>query len=427
MKIAYFDCFSGASGDMTLGALLACGADETQFREALAGLNVPGYNLHVSRRKVEGLMATDVDVELLEVDQGHGRHLSDIAEIYEKSNLSPRVREQALAIFTRLAEAEAKVHGTTPDQIHFHEVGAVDAIVDITGACILLEMLGVEAVYSAPLPVARGFVDCQHGRMPLPAPATAELLLGLPTYPAPVTGELLTPTGAAILATLAGPARIGDMPPMVPRAVGYGAGKKDWGAPFPNLLRVVIGDRTENARNGQGVANNHATAAESHAANTAASASDIPATTVAVLETNLDDAPAEVLGYVQERLLDAGALDVFFVPAQMKKNRPGTLVTVLAAPNDAPALSNVLFRETGTFGVRETRAERRTLARSWETAQTVFGSVRVKIGADAGGREIVASPEYEDCRAAALACGVALREVYQAALRSRQEQPTPTP
>ncbi len=399
MKIAYFDCFSGVSGDMTLGALLACGADEAAFRDALAALNVPGYNLHIARRNVEGIMATDVDVELLEVDQGHGRHLSDIAEIYAQSDLSPRVREQALAVFTRLAEAEAKVHGTTVDEIHFHEVGAVDAIVDITGACILLEMLGVEAVYTAPLPIARGFVDCQHGRMPLPAPATVELLLGLPTYPAPVVGELVTPTGAALLAVLAGSSRAGDPPAMAMRAAGYGAGKKDWGTPFPNLLRVLIGDTGDKDEKTSAVS---------------------ATTTVAVLETNLDDAPAEHLGYVQERLLAGGALDVFFVPAQMKKNRPGTLVTVLADLENASALCDLLFRETGTFGVRQTWAERRCLARTWQTVETVFGPIRLKIGADEAGREITAAPEFEDCRTAALNHQVALRDVYQAAVRARQ-------
>lgn len=406
MKIAYFDCFSGVSGDMTLGALLACGADEKAFRDALAALNVPGYNLHISRRNVEGIMATDVDVELTEVDQGHGRHLSDIAEIYAKSDLSPRVCEQALAVFTRLAEAEAKVHGTTINEIHFHEVGAVDAIVDITGACILLEMLGVEAVYTAPLPVARGFVDCQHGRMPLPAPATVELLLGLPTYSAPVVGELVTPTGAALLATLAGPDRTGDPPAMAMRAAGYGAGKKNWGAPFPNLLRVLIGDTREEG-------------GREPAVERAPLGGDVPATTIAVLETNLDDAPAEHLGYVQERLLAGGALDVFFVAAQMKKNRPGTLVTVLADVENASALSDLLLRETGTFGVRQTRAERRCLARTWQTVETVFGPIRLKIGADDAGREITAAPEFEDCRAAALDHHVALRDVYQATARAR--------
>jgi pyridinium-3,5-bisthiocarboxylic acid mononucleotide nickel chelatase len=398
MKIAYFDCFSGLSGDMTLGALLACGADENAFRNALEKLRVPGYNLHIRRRKVEGLMATDVDVELLEADQGHGRHLSDIAAIYADSDLPPRVRENAFAIFTRLAEAEAKVHGTTPDEIHFHEVGAVDAIVDITGACILLDMLGVEAVYASPLPMSRGFVDCQHGRMPLPAPATMELLMGLPAYPVPVKGELVTPTGAAIVATLAGPEHIGEPPAMIPRAVGYGSGKKDFGAPFPNLLRVVIGEVQEK-RTGMNGAQSDAHATP---------------TTVVVLETNVDDASPEVLGYTQERLLAQGALDVFFVPAQMKKNRPGTLVTVLAAPETAEMLTDTLLAETGTFGVRRTVAERTILTRSQTTVDTVYGPVRVKVGMREG-RSLVASPEYEDCRDAAVRHTVPLREVYSAA------------
>jgi pyridinium-3,5-bisthiocarboxylic acid mononucleotide nickel chelatase len=391
MKVAYFDCFSGISGDMTLGALLACGADENAFRDALTSLRVPGYRLHVRRRKVEGLMATDVDVELLERDQGHGRHLSDIAEIYAASDLSPTVRENALAVFTRLAEVEAKVHGTTVDQIHFHEVGAVDAIVDITGACILLEMLGVEKVYSSPLPMTRGFVDCQHGRMPLPAPATAELFVGLPTYPAPVTGELVTPTGAALVATLAGPANVGDAPPMTTTAVGYGAGKKDWGAPFPNLLRVLIGETAEARPN-----------------------ADATPQTVVVLETNVDDATPETLGYAQERLLAEGALDVILVPAQMKKNRPGAWITVLSAPETADGLADILFAETGTFGVRRTVAARETLARTFGTARTPYGEIRMKIG-ERNGRAVVVAPEFEDCRAAALASSVPLRTVYEAA------------
>lgn len=401
MKIAYFDCFSGVSGDMTLGALLACGADEQAFRDKLAKLDVSGYRLDIRRRKVEGLMATDVDVALLETDQGHGRHLADIEAIYRASDLTESVMAKAIAIFTRLAEAEAKVHGTTPDRIHFHEVGAVDAIVDITGACILLEMLGIERLYSAPLPMSRGFVDCQHGRMPLPAPATAELLLGLPTYPVSVPGELVTPTGAAIVATL-GEMRFGDPPPMTPLAVGYGAGKKDWGTPFPNLLRVIVGE----AREVQG---------------TRATADEVASPTrIAVLETNLDDAPGETLGYVQERLLSAGALDVFCVPAQMKKNRPGTLLTVLAAPEQADGLAEIILRETGTFGVRRTAADRYCLDRAWETVQTIFGSVRVKVGTR-DGLEIAVAPEFEDCRARAQEHQVALREVYRAALLARQQ------
>lgn len=401
MKIAYFDCFSGASGDMTLGALLACGADETSFRDALARLNVPGYELNITRRKVEGLMATDVDVVLKHEDQGHGRHLSDIEAIYRDSDLPAAVTEKALAIFNRLAEAEAKVHGTTPDQIHFHEVGAVDSIVDITGTCILLDMLGVETVYSAPIPLSRGFVDCQHGRMPLPAPATAELLIGLPTYPVNVRGEMVTPTGAAIIATLAGPERIGNPPAMIPLATGFGAGKKDFGTPFPNLLRIFLGET-----------------AQGQSADTEGTAADAPPTRIAVLETNLDDATPETLGYTQERLMAQGALEVFFTSAQTKKNRPATLVTVLAAPETADDLMDVLFAETGTFGIRRAFMERECLSRRWETVRTPFGELRVKVGARRG-KDVVAAPEYEDCRRAAEAHGVPLRDVYRAALAAR--------
>jgi uncharacterized protein (TIGR00299 family) protein len=351
-------------------------------------------------------MATDVDVELLAEDQGHGRHLADIEAIYRDSDLPPRVRDQALAIFTRLAEAEAKVHGTTPDKIHFHEVGAVDAIVDITGACILLEMLGVETVCSAPLPMSRGFVDCQHGRMPLPAPATAELLLGLPTYPVAVRGELVTPTGAALVATLS-EGRIGDPPAMVPSAVGYGAGKKDWGTPFPNLLRVFLGE----ARDVHAPDDETAAAEEGEGAAEPMPAAD----TVAVLETNLDDAAGETIGYVQERLLAAGALDVFCVPIQMKKNRPGTLLTVLAVPEAAELLAGIVFAETGTFGIRRTVARRECLDRRWQTVETPFGAVRLKIGSR-DGHEVTVSPEYEDCRGRAAEHCVPLRDVYRAAV-----------
>lgn len=391
MRIAYFDCFSGLSGDMTLGALLACGVDDSVLRDGLADLGVGGYELTIGRRKVEGLMSTDVDVVLTESDTGHGRHLSDIAEIYAGSRLPARVRERAYAVFSRLADAEAKVHGTTPDQIHFHEVGAVDAIVDITGACILLEALGVEAVHCAPIPWTRGFVSCQHGIMPLPAPATVELLLGLPTYPVEVRGELVTPTGAAIVATLAGPERMGLPPAMTPVAAGWGAGKKDFGAPFPNLLRVVVGETSASVSAGRDE--------------------------VVVLQTQIDDATPEALGYAQERLLERGALDVVLQPAQMKKNRPGTLVTVLARPEGADAVVEALFVETGTFGVRRSTVAREVLERTSRTVTTPYGDVRVKVGSRRG-RVLVTAPEYEDCRAAARAHDIPLRTVYDAALRA---------
>jgi uncharacterized protein (TIGR00299 family) protein len=243
LRIAYFDCFSGISGDMTLGALLHAGVDEAAWRAELAKLDVPGYEIKTGMVVKEGISAIDVDVILKEADQGHGRHLSDIAEILGRSGVSETVRCRALGAFTQLAQAEAKIHAMTPDSIHFHEVGAVDAIVDIVGACIGLEMLGIEKVYASPLPFNRGWVECAHGTMPVPAPATLELLVGFPLRPDDRPKELITPTGAALLAEYAERTPNGEIapvPPMIVRVIGYGAGKRDsW---IPNLLRLIVGD-----------------------------------------------------------------------------------------------------------------------------------------------------------------------------------------
>lgn len=393
MKTAYFDCFSGISGDMMLGALLACaGADEAQFREQLAALGVTGYELSIQTVKREGITATDVDVRLLETDQGHGRHLADIARILRESRLSARVQEQALAVFTRLADAEAKIHGTSRDEIHFHEVGAVDAIVDIVGTCVLLSMLGVERVAVSALPCGYGTVWCQHGWMPVPAPATVELLQGFPIYAVDIQGELVTPTGAALVTTLADPATAGKMPAMRILTNGYGAGKKQFKPDMPNLLRVIIGETAD--------------------------ASDQTPQTVAVLETNLDDQNPEGFDLLMERAFAAGALDVFFAPIQMKKNRPATLLTVLCPTEKADTLAGVLFRETGTFGIRVREQRRYTLTRSWRTVPTEYGDIRLKVGAWQG-EEVTVSPEYEDCKRAAQEHEVPLRRVYEAALKGR--------
>lgn len=389
MKIAYFDCFSGVSGDMTLGALLACGADEAAFRAGLAALRVPGYTLSVQQVQRAGIIATDVDVRLHEADQGHGRHLSDIAEILQRSPLSERVRRQALAVFTRLADAEAKIHGTTREMIHFHEVGAVDAIVDIVGSCLLLEMLGVEQVVVSGIPCGTGSIHCQHGWMPVPAPATLELLHGFPVYSVDIRGELVTPTGAALVTTLADPALAGSMPAMRVLGTGYGAGKKQFAPDRPNLLRVVLGETEDSF--------------------------DRTPQTVTVLETNLDDQNPEGFELLMERAFAAGALDVFLTPIQMKKNRPATLLTVLCPTDRAETLTELLFRETGTFGVRVREQRRSTLERSWRTVTTPYGDIRLKTGAWHG-QTMTAAPEYEDCKAAARTHGIPLRDVYTAAL-----------
>ena len=393
MRIAYFDCFSGVSGDMTLGALLACGADETELRERLGALNVPGYELHIRRVTRQGITATDVDVHLNEAEQGHERHLSDIAAILESSALPPGVRQKALAIFTRLADAEAKIHGTTREQIHFHEVGAVDAIVDIVGSCLLLDMLGVERVVTSSIPCGHGTIKCQHGIMPVPAPATMELLQGFPVHSVDIKGELVTPTGAALLTTLSDPTTAGKMPAMRVLTSGFGAGKKQFKPDMPNLLRVILGE-TEEAAIGE----------------------DKTPQTVAVLETNLDDQNPEGFDLLMERAFAAGALDVFFTPIQMKKNRPATLLTVLCPPDKADALAALLFRETGTFGIRAREQRRYTLDRSWRTVTTEFGDIRLKAGTWLG-EEVTVAPEYEDCKRAALAHDVPLRRVYEAAQR----------
>ncbi len=397
MKTAYFDCFSGVSGDMTLGALLSCGADEAhfeaEFRRQIAGLRVPGYKLTVQRVVRQGITATDVDVVLLEKDQGHGRHLSDIAALLEQSTLSSKVRQQSLAVFMRLAAAEAKIHGTTREEIHFHEVGAVDAIVDIAGSCLLLEMLGVEQVALSSLPCGYGTIICAHGVMPVPAPATLELLSGFPVHSVDIRGELVTPTGAALLTTLASPQTAGKMPAMRVLTSGFGAGKKQFKTDMPNLLRVVVGETADGGE-----------------------AQDKTPQTVSVLETNLDDQNPESFDLFMERAFAAGALDVFFTPIQMKKNRPATLVTVLCPADKTEMLAGILFRETGTFGIRIREQRRLTLARSWRTATTEYGPIRLKIG-NWQGEEVTASPEYDDCKRAAQEHGVPLRRVYEAAQR----------
>ncbi len=392
MKIAYFDCFSGVSGDMALGSLLACGADEAAFRSALSGLSVPGYELKIARVTRGAIAATDVDVVLLEHEQGHGRHLSDIAALLERSTLSDGVTQKALTVFTRLADAEAKIHGTTREEIHFHEVGAVDAIVDIVGVCLLLEQLGVERVAFSALPCGHGTITCAHGILPVPAPATLELLAGFPVYSLDIRGELVTPTGAALLTTLSGPEAAGPMPAMRVQASGFGAGKKQFDPNRPNLLRVVLGETEDSA--------------------------DSTPQTITVLETNLDDQNPEGFDLLMERLLAAGALDVFFAPVQMKKNRPAALVTVLCPTDKAEEAAAVLFRESGTFGIRLREQKRLTLTRSWETVATEYGDISMKVGTWQG-EEMTASPEYEDCKRAALEHGVPLRRVYDAVRRQR--------
>jgi pyridinium-3,5-bisthiocarboxylic acid mononucleotide nickel chelatase len=381
MKIAYFDCFSGISGDMTLGALVDAGAPLEALRQGLARLPVGGWKLTADKVRKAGVAATFVRVEIT-AQQHHHRHLRDILKMIESAELPPRAAERATNIFRRLGEAEARIHGVPIEKVHFHEVGAVDAIVDIAGAALALELLGIERVYGSPVNVGGGTVGTEHGTLPVPAPASVELLRGAPTYSSGIEKELTTPTGAAILSTLA--AGIGAQPAMKVAAVGYGAGS--WDLPGqPNVLRVMVGE---------------AAAADAGAGDE----------TLSVLETNLDDMTPEVAGWVMEQALAAGALDVFSSPVQMKKNRPGLLLTVLCEPAAAERLTALLFRETTTLGVRSHTVRRRALDRTQETVQTPWGAVAVKV-ARLDGAVVNAAPEYEDCARVARERGVPLKQV----------------
>jgi len=389
MRIAYFDCFSGASGDMILGACLDAGLALDDLRQDLAGLGVGGYTLAVESIRKQGFAASQFDVQLDPTADKPHRHLKHIQEMIESSSLSPTVQQRATAIFTRLAEAEAAAHRTTIEKVHFHEVGAIDAIVDIISACIAMERLGIERVYCSPIPTGNGTLTCEHGVLPVPAPATAALLKGVPLAECEEMAELTTPTGAAILTTLS--ARFGPMPGMKIERVGVGAGRRD-NQTRPNILRLIIGEAVD------------------------AAGDEDDTDEVVVLEANLDDVSGEVVGYVYDRLFEAGALDVFASPIYMKKNRPATQLTVLIPPELREAIEMILFAETTTFGVRGHTARRRKLVRSIETLEMEFGPLRVKVGRLAG-KVVTALPEYEDCREAAARTGKPLADIMTLAMR----------
>jgi uncharacterized protein (TIGR00299 family) protein len=381
-RVVYFDCASGASGDMLLGAVVDLGLPLGQLREELGRLRLGGFRLETRRVTRVGIAATKLDVLVDDPGPGH-RHLRDILGLIEASGLDAEVKERSRALFRRLAEAEAAVHGTSPDDVHFHEVGAVDSIVDIVGGVVALRWLGKARFVASPLNVGTGTVTTSHGALPVPPPATAHLVAGVPVYGAG-DGELLTPTGALLVTAYA--TDYGPLPPMRIEATGHGAGSRET-AGRPNLLRLILGEETS------------AGAGER----------------VLVLETEVDDASPQLLGPLLERLLDAGALDAYFTPVQMKKGRPGVLVSVLAEPRHREAIEELLFRETTTLGVRRQEWERTTLERDSVTVATGYGPIRVKIGRR-GGTVYNAWPEFEDCQRAAAEKGVAVKEVLAAAL-----------
>jgi hypothetical protein len=387
MPIAYFDCFSGAAGDMIVAALIHAGADSDELRNQLDALGLDGYELTIESVRKQGFDAVRFGVKLNDGARKTHRHLKHLVEIIHAARLSDQLKDQAIRIFTRLAEAEARVHGTTIEKVHFHEVGAVDAILDVVGAVTALNLLGVDRVVCSPIPVGSGTVSCEHGAMPVPAPATAELLKGIPIALSVETGELTTPTGAAVLTTLA--AEFGAIPAMKIERVGYGAGTRD-GAHVPNLLRVLIGE---------GV-----------------SAGDAETDEIVVLETNLDDATSQQIGHCLDRLMSEGVLDAYVMPIQMKKSRPGFLLSVLCEPGRVDEFERIIFAETPTFGIRRHRATRTKLTRRHESVETPFGTIRMKVGEGRG--VVTATPEFEDCRSAAKAHRVTLRAVIDAAARA---------
>jgi pyridinium-3,5-bisthiocarboxylic acid mononucleotide nickel chelatase len=391
MKVAYFDCFSGISGDMTLGALVDAGCPLEVLRDKLQGLEVAGWELSAEKVWKNGMAATQVRVKT-EDTETH-RSLATILAILEKSELSATGKDRASAIFTKLGEAEAAVHDVPLEKIHFHEVGAVDAIVDIAGACIGFEELGFEKFASSALNVGGGTAKMAHGVLPVPAPATARLLMGKPTYSNGVQKELVTPTGAAILATLCD--SFGPQPSMTVSAIGYGAGTMDL-EHQPNVLRIMAGELAQRELDGHGG-------------------------TIRVLEANLDDMNPQIFGYLLEKALGAGALDVFATPVQMKKSRPGTLVTILCKPEDEGKFQQMLFAETTTLGVRSHLVERKALPREYVTVTTRYGDVRMKISRTFDRFEH-AAPEFDDCRKLAEEKNVPLQEVMQQAILRFDQQ-----
>jgi uncharacterized protein (TIGR00299 family) protein len=397
MRTLYFDCFAGASGDMILGALVAAGADTRALREQLALLDVSDFEVTFETVDRSGISATHARVSTS--DEKQHRHLSAILKIIADSRLSAAVKGRASRIFERLGEAEARVHNVPVERIHFHEVGAMDAIIDVVGACIGFELLGIERFVSSPLHVGSGTVEMAHGRFPVPPPAVTELLGDAPIYATDIKGELVTPTGAAIISTVS--AEFGALPRMRVAATGYGAGTREY-KDFPNVLRVMIGDTDEDTGTARDAA-------------TTGSEKLLMREALVMIETNLDDTTPQVLGYVMERAFALGALDCFLTPVQMKKNRPGTLVSILCRQAEQEALTQLLFDETTTLGVRSYEVERRALEREFVKVETEFGEISVKVARARGGRVSNAAPEFEDCRAAALRAGVPLRVVETAA------------
>jgi hypothetical protein len=380
VPIAYLDCFCGISGDMLLGALIDCGVDLEHLSQEVRRVIPSGWRIEAQKVNKAGIAATQVTVRVSEPQPP--RPAGEIVAMMARSSLPPSIKEKAARAFRLLAQAEAAVHGEDPETVHLHEVGATDAMVDVVGSIVGLDVLGVDHVVCSPLPLGSGSVQTEHGMLPVPAPAVVELTKGLPVVPGPAAAELTTPTGAAIARVACD--GFGPMPSMRLEKVGYGAGKRD--LPVPNVLRLLVG---------------------------AVEVSPIEER-LGLLETNIDDMNPEFFEHVCDRLFEGGALDVFLTPVTMKKGRPATMLSVLAEPGKRTALEQVLFAETTTLGVRYSEVSRSALQRQSIEVNTPWGSVRVKVGRS--GEQVTLAPEYEDCRRVAQASSVPLKRVYEAAI-----------
>ncbi len=389
MRVAYFDTFAGISGDMTLAALIHAGLSVDDLRTELNKLPVSGWELQAQDLQKHGIAAVQVRVSATsELHQAHhhhhGRSLTEILDLLHRSTLDETVRHDAELVFRRLAEAEGAVHGKPPEEVHFHEVGGLDSLVDVVGAVVGLQLLGVQAVFCSPLPLSHGTVECAHGTLPVPAPAVLKLVEGLPTVPLDLDGETVTPTGAALMAVLA--QEFGPPPPMTVQATGYGAGSSEW-SDRPNVLRLVLGVTREDL--GQ-------------------------MDRVVLLQANIDDMSPELFEHAFAQCFGAGALDVWTTPVTMKKGRPAQELSVLTNLDHERAVAAAMFEHTTTFGVRRAELTRHCLPREWREVQTPYGKIRLKI-ARRGEREVTLSPEYEDCLRAAREHQVPLKVVYDAA------------
>ncbi len=388
MKIAYFDCFSGISGDMIIGALIDAGLKVGELKEELLKLDLAGYKITSKRSKRKGIAGTRFIVQTTEKHEK--RNLYEILDLIDNSRLEDKIKRDGKVIFKKLAEAEARIHGTEIEDVHFHEIGAVDSIIDIVGALIGLESMGIERIFASNIRVGRGTLTCSHGTLPVPPPATVELLKGVPVYSTGIEGELVTPTGAAIITTLCH--RFGHLPSMVIEKTGYGLGSRNYS--IPNVLRVIIGERSDR----------------------------IDEDAVRVIETNIDDMNPQFYDYIIDKLFEAGARDVFLTPVIMKKNRPGIILTIISPPEKTDELTGIVFRQTTTFGVRISDLKmRKILSRKIEKVKSRWGDVKVKIGFFNESQRYVA-PEYEECKRIAKRHGIPIRTIHDEIKRIAEEK-----